>query len=252
MARAILVALMISAAAPAAVAFADTVREVAQAAEEEADHAEGHHGPVTIQGILRDTHFWAAVINFTLLLIVLRKLGGKGLSEFLKTRRATMEASIHEAAQVKAQAEAKHAEYTARLTTLDAELAKLKADLQQAAEAETKRITAEAEESAKRARAETESLIEQHAQALAAEVRKEVVEAAVLAAQQVILQSIHPGDQQKLADGFRQRIETLASKSRGAAGDHASVHPGAVGGANGAAMDGAARPSPRAPMGGQS
>jgi F0F1-type ATP synthase membrane subunit b/b' len=174
----------------------------------------GHHGgPVTIEGILHDTHFWGAVINFTLLLIVLRKLGGKGISEFLKSRRAQMEASINEAAEIRAKAEAKHQEYTARLATLDAELAKLKSDLEAAAVTDSKRITAEAEEAAKRAKAETESLIEQHAAALAAEVRREVVEAAVLAAQQVIAGSVNAGDQQKLADGFRQRIETLASKA---------------------------------------
>jgi len=225
MARALLLALMISASAPAAIALADTVEHVAEEVEEEAEHTEHHGGPVTIQGILHDTHFWAAVINFTLLLLVLRKLGGKGIAEFLKTRRATMEASINEAAAIKAKAEAKHQEYTARLATLDAEMNKLKTDLEAAAVAESKRITAEAEENAKRARVETESLIEQHAQALAAEVRREVVEAAVLAAQQVIAQSVNAGDQQKLADGFRQRIETLATK--------------------------AARPS-RAPIGGQS
>jgi F0F1-type ATP synthase membrane subunit b/b' len=228
MARALLLALMMGASAPA-IALADTeaektAEEVAEE-HEEGGHA-GHDGPVTIEGILHDTHFWAAVINFTLLLIVLRKLGGKGISEFLKSRRATMEASINEAAEIKAKAEAKHEEYSARLKTLDAELAKLKADLEAAAVSENKRISAEAEEASKRARAETDSLIEQHAQALAAEVRREVVEAAVLAAQQVIAGSVNPGDQQKLADGFRERIETLASK--------------------------AGRVSSRAPMGGQS
>jgi F0F1-type ATP synthase membrane subunit b/b' len=226
MARALLLALMVVAGAPATLAFAET--EAEETAEEVAEEHEegGHHGgPVTIESILHDTHFWAAVINFTLLLIVLRKLGGKGISEFLKARRATMEASINEAAEIKAKAEAKHQEYTARLATLDAELAKLKSDLESAAVAESKRITAEAEESAKRAKAETQSLIEQHAQALAAEVRREVVEAAVIAAHQVIAGSVNADDQQKLADGFRQRIETLASK--------------------------AGRPS-RAPMGGQS
>lgn len=212
MSRALLLALLLGASAPAAIAFADSEHEVAQEAEEEAEHEE-HGGPVTIGHILHDTHFWAAVINFTLLLIVLRKLGGQGISEFLKARRATMAASINEAAEIKAKAEAKHAEYTARLATLDAELNKLKTDLESAAAAESTRITAEAEESAKRARAETEALIEQHAQALAAEVRREVVEAAVLAAQQVIMQSVGPDDQQKLADGFRQRIETLAAKA---------------------------------------
>jgi F0F1-type ATP synthase membrane subunit b/b' len=136
-----------------------------------------------------------------------------------------MEASINEAAEIKAKAEAKHQEYTARLATLDAELAKLKSDLENAAAADSKRITAEAQEAAARAKVETQSLIEQHAQALANEVRREVVEAAVLAAQQVIAGSVNSDDQQKLADGFRQRIETLATK--------------------------AGRPS-RAPMGGQS
>ena len=239
MARALVLALLIGAGAPAAIALADTeaektAEEVAEE-HEEGGHA-GHHGPVTIEGILHDTHFWAAVINFTLLLLVLRKLGGKGLSEFLKTRRATMEASINEAAEIKARAEAKHEEYTARLKTLDAELAKLKADLEAAAAAENKRITTEAEEAAKRAKAETESLVEQHAAALSAEVRREVVEAAVLAAQQVIAGSVNAADQQKLADGFRQRIETLASKTRGATPSPDSA---------------AARASARAPMGGQ-
>jgi F-type H+-transporting ATPase subunit b len=201
----------------------------------EGDGGHADHGPLTIQTILHDTHFWAAVLNFVLLLLVLRKLGGKGISEFLKTRRATMEASINEAAEIKAKAEAKHQEYTARLATLDAEMAKLKTDLEAAAAAESKRIAAEAEEAAKRARVETDSLIEQHAQTLAAEVRREIVEAAVLAAQQVVAQSVNPGDQQKLADGFRQRIETLASKSRGAA----------VG------VDGSAARASRAPVGGQ-
>jgi F0F1-type ATP synthase membrane subunit b/b' len=234
MARALLFALMIGAAAPSAIALADSEHEVGEEAEEDADHQE-HGGPVRIQHILHDTHFWAAVLNFTLLLIVLRKLGGKGISEFLKSRRSTMQASINEAAEIKAKAEAKHQEYTARLATLDAELIKLKTDLETAAVAEGKRITAEAEENAKRARVETESLIAQHAQALAAEVRREVVEAAVLAAQQVIAKSVNADDQQKLADGFRQRIETLASKSRGVAGG----------------VDSAPRPT-RAPIGGQS
>lgn len=230
MARALLLALLIGGSlalgAPASIASAESeAEETAEAVAEEHEDGGHHGGPVTIEAILHDTHFWAAVINFTLLLLVLRKLGGKGISEFLKTRRATMEASINEAAEIKAKAEAKHKEYTARLATLDAEMNKLKTDLETAAALESKRITAEAEEAAKRARVETESLIEQHAQALAAEVRREVVEAAVLAAQQVIAQSVNAGDQQKLADGFRQRIETLATK--------------------------AARPS-RAPIGGQS
>jgi len=220
MARALLLALMIGAFVPASLVFAESgAEETAEALAEEHEE-DGHHGgPVTFKKVV-DGHskdskqlFWGALINFALLLLVLNILAAKPLAAFLKSRRATMEASINEAAEIKAKAEAKHQEYTARLSTLDAELNKLKTDLQNAAETETARIKAEAEESAKRARVETDSLIQQHAQALANEVRREVVEAAVLAAQQVIAGSVDTSDQQKLADGFRQRLETLASKS---------------------------------------
>jgi F-type H+-transporting ATPase subunit b len=175
--------------------------------------AEAHGGPVTFHSIITDSHMWAAALNFVLLLLVLRKLGGKAVAEGLRTRRAVMEASMNEAAEMKAKAEAKHAELQARLATLDAELDKLKTDLTRAAEEDKKRIAAEAEESAKRLRADTESLIEQHANALSADVRREVVEAAIVAAQQVIAQSVGPADQQKLADGFRERIQAIAARA---------------------------------------
>lgn len=216
MARALWIALMM-AAAPASPAFAEGEHAAAHAEEEAEAHdddAGGHHGgPVTLHSIVTDPHMWGAALNFALLLLVLRKLAGKSLSDFLTTRRATMEASINEAAEIKAKAEAKHEEYVKRLATLDAELEKLKSDLQRAAQEDNKRITAEAEESAKRARAETQSLIEQHANQLATDVRREVVEAAIAIAQQVIAQSVNPADQQKLADGFRERIQAMASRA---------------------------------------
>jgi F-type H+-transporting ATPase subunit b len=214
MARALLIALMIAGSSSLALAEGE---HAAAHAEQEADAHDqdgGHHGgPVTFRSIVTDTHMWAAALNFTLLLLVLRKLGGKGISEFLASRRATMESSINEAAAIKAKAEAKHEEFTKRLATLDAELDKLKADLQRAADEDKKRIAAEAEDNAKRLRAETESLIEQHANALSTEVRREVVEAAILAAQQVIAQSVGAADQQKLADGFRERIQAIAARA---------------------------------------
>ena len=55
--------------------------------------------------------------------------------------------------------------------------------------------------------------LEQHASALSADVRREVVEAAIAAAQQVIAQSVGPADQQKLADGFRERIQAIAARA---------------------------------------
>jgi F-type H+-transporting ATPase subunit b len=205
MARALLLAAVLFTALAPSLAFAE---------------GGGHgHGPLTFKSIV-DGHsddskqyFWGATLNFALLLFVLYKLAGKGIKEGLHARRATMEAAINEAAEMKAKAEAKHEELSKRLATLDAELEKLKTDLQRAAEDDKKRIQAEADESAKRLRADTESLIEQHASALSADVRREVVEAAIVAAQQVIAQSVGPADQQKLADGFRERIQAIAARA---------------------------------------
>lgn len=217
--KAALLASFVLSPAVASVAWAEDTHEEEPAHEGEAaegEHAE--HGPVTIKSIVSNTEFLAAVLNFVLLLLVLKKLGGASLTEMLANRRKTMEASMAEAAAQKAKAEARYKEYTERLATLDAELAKLRADMERSAEAENKRIAAEAEESAQRMRAETDSLIEQHAQALATQVRREVVQAAMEAAREVILKAITPGDQAQLAEGFRHRIEQLAH-------GHRSVRP---------------------------
>lgn len=188
--------------------------EPAHEEAEEVAGEDGHHGPVTFKSIVTNPEFLAACLNFVLLLLVLKKLGGNAISEMLANRRKTMETSMAEAADAKAKADARFKEYTDRLATLDAELAKLRTDMERAAETENKRIAAEAEETAKRMQAETASLVEQHAQALSTQVRREVVQAAMQAAREVIDKTITQGDQEQLAERFRARIEQLAHGQR--------------------------------------
>jgi F-type H+-transporting ATPase subunit b len=205
-----LVAIALSAAAPAALAQAeDDAEVVAEEAAAEAEHgdASDHHGP-----FYKETTFWAAVINFTLLLLVLRKLGSKPVAAFLQDRRRVMERSISEAAEMRAKAEALHKEYTQRLAELDRDLQKLRDDIARAAEDDKKQIVADAEETARRLRSETEGLIEQHAKALSASVRREVVEAATSAAEQILRGSLTDSDQQRLADSFKQDLAGSGSK----------------------------------------
>jgi F-type H+-transporting ATPase subunit b len=203
MLRLSLFALALSAGAPAGLAAAeDEVAEVAAEAEAEAEgHGEHGHGP-----FYKTTEFWAAVINFTLLLLVLRRLGKEPVASFLKERRQTMERSMSEAAALRAEAEALHAQYSARLAQLDQELQKLREDIARAAEEDKKQIVADAEETARRLRRETEGLIEQHAKALSAGVRREVVQAATDAAEQILRGSLTDSDQQRLAEGFTHAL----------------------------------------------
>ena len=73
---------------------------------------------------------------------------------------------------------------------------------------------ADAEESALRTKRETEALVDQHAKQLLTNMRHEMVEAAVAAAESLVRQKLAPGDQERLADAYKQRIASQPSKAR--------------------------------------
>ena len=181
-------------------------------AAEEVEH--GHHGgPLSLEQVLHDPQLWVATLNFTLLVLLLVRFGKAPIHDFLVGRRKQMEQAINEAAEAKRAAEKKLAEYNERLAQLDTEMAKLRADLIAAGEEDKKRIVAEAEEVAVRTKRETESLVDQHAKQLLTDVRHEIVEAALAAAESLVRQKLAPADQERLADAYSQRI---ASKTGGA------------------------------------
>jgi F-type H+-transporting ATPase subunit b len=195
--------------------------EPAEAVEElEDQHSGGHHGgPLHIDHIIHNPEFWTAVLNFSLLVFLLVKFGRAPIRDFLSGRRREMERAINEAAEAKAKAEAKLKEYSDRLGQLDSEMAKLRSDLAAAAEEDKKRIVAEAEETARRMKIETDALIDQHAKALSAQVRRELVDGAIATAERLLREKITAADQQQLADEFRKEISgTDARKSAPAGG----------------------------------
>ena len=184
----------------------------------EADHAEGHHGGrLTIHEIVAGPEalqFWGAVVNFILLLWVIRKLAKQPLASFLTERRRRIESGIQEAAQVKAKAEAAFNEYNERLKTLDSELAKLRTDIAKAAAADRAQIVADAEESAQRVKAETEALVARQAEQLETEIRREVVQAAIDAAERAVREAMTAEDQRRLADAFARELGKVSMEKR--------------------------------------
>jgi F-type H+-transporting ATPase subunit b len=202
-------ALLLSAAPVAHVAAED--EKAAHASEHE------HAGPMHLGDVFRaeNTSFWGAVINFSLLVFLLRRFGKKPLREFLTSRRREMEQAIAEATAAKQKADARFNEYTERLKTLDHELDKLRADIERSAAEDKQRIMAEAQETTRRLRRDTESLIEQHARTLTATVRDEMVEAAVAAAETLLRQALTEADQQRLAQGFNQEVKATRGAASG-------------------------------------
>jgi F-type H+-transporting ATPase subunit b len=150
--------------------------------------------------------FWGAVLNCIFLVVILTAFAAKPLREFLAARRCEMEEAIREAAEARARAQSKYDEYTMRLSQLDQELAGLRADIERAAEEDRQRILADAEEAAARLRRDTEIIVQQHAEALERQVRREVVSAAITTAERVLRETIHADDQGRLADDYRQGV----------------------------------------------
>lgn len=211
-ARTALLALALTAIAPLA-AFA----EDAHAAEEhgEADEGEhGGHGELSLIGVLKSTDFQAQVFNFLSLVAILVIFGRKPLQTFLETRRQTVEVGIAEGTKLKLAAEAKHKEYSDRIAQIDEELAKLRSDILKAARTEKERIIAEAEERAKRTRAETDELIAQQMQQLQLSLSREVVDAAVSAAEKMLQGALKADDQQRLAQDYVKQVANLSQGGR--------------------------------------
>jgi F-type H+-transporting ATPase subunit b len=179
-------------------------------------HAESEHGAeheaLSLRSITtgpESLQFWGSIVNFGLLVYLIRRMSKKPLQEFLNKRREEIESGILEATDEKRRAEAVFNEYTERMKTLDRELAKLRQDVTQAAEADRARIVAEADETVARLRHETEQLVARQAEELQAQIRREVVEAATAAAERAVREISTPEDQRRLADAFVRELAQL-------------------------------------------
>lgn len=179
-------------------------------AEEEAHHGHGEWDTSSIA---------ASFVNFVLLIALFVWLFKDGLNKFLKERKAAVEQQLNEAARLKAEAEAKHKEYTERLAQLDRELEQIKSEMIAAGVKERDRIVAEAEQKAARMRREAEFIVEQQVKQLREDLAREAAEAAIAAAEELLAKATTSYDQQRLAQDYLASLQS-------AAGIKPSVIPG--------------------------
>ncbi len=192
-----------------ALAYALAMPVIAFAQEHAAEEHAGGHG----------SHGWdttalaASFVNFFVLIAVFVYLFKDSLKSFLVSRKAEVEKELLEAARLKAAAEAKHKEYSERLSKLDAELAKMKQDMVAAGKAEFDRIIAEGEHKAARMRKEAEFLIEQQAKTLRNDITRESTDGAIAAAAELLLRATTTYDQQRLAQEYLGSLNGNTTKS---------------------------------------
>ncbi|MDP3278328.1 MAG: hypothetical protein Q8Q09_24280 [Deltaproteobacteria bacterium] len=194
-------------------------------------HAAAHHGPDSINWTqFGGTHadhagvqkpnpppLVASVINFALLAAILFFAVRRAINPSLATQRAAIESEFAEAQRLRAEAEAMHREYSDRLTHASDEFAKLRSDVEEAAQREASRVIDEAKSRAERMQGEGQALIEQEVRSLRVDLLRESVEAAVKSAEEAVKRGINAQDQARLADAFVDGLEKSFSSKQGVA-----------------------------------
>lgn len=212
--------LALALALPAAAASAQ--HEAPAAEEAHGDAHGGEHGALDAGAILSHKDTIGAFVNFFLLIGIFSWAVKKKVTPYLVERRRLVVEGLEEASRLKAEAEAKHKEYTDRLAKLDTELAQIRADMVKAGEVERDRIVAEAEKKAASLRHETEFLIGQRMKELRETLTREAVEAAVATAGKVLADKTTAEDQTRLAETYLASISAAGKGAPSARGGAAS------------------------------
>jgi F-type H+-transporting ATPase subunit b len=153
------------------------------------------------------------LVNFAVLAGILGWFGGKAINKALLARHQQLKADLVAAAEARSGAELRAAEQGKRLASLEAEIAAMRAGIKQEAEDEKQRLIAAAEERAARIGDETKFLLDQQVKEAEATLKREVAEAAVRIAEQIVTKSFNAGDQQRLVDTFVSDVAAPTGRS---------------------------------------
>jgi F-type H+-transporting ATPase subunit b len=144
----------------------------------------------------------AALINFSVVVLVVYRFGKKPVMEGLAARKKTIMQNIDNATAMRADAEKRVADYKKKLSRIEERRAELREESRLAWEAEKARILADATDKASRLRKDAEFRIAQELKQAEADLMAEAVNGAVEAAEALIKQRIEARDQERLADDF--------------------------------------------------
>ena len=211
-----LVVALSAAAVSASAGLARADEKAAEQAAEAAEHPGGelvdHEAPA-----INVKKLALQLLNFGVLVFILVKFGGPAIGKALAARHQQLKADLAAAATARAEAEARLKRQEARLAALEQEIEGIRTGVKAEAEAEKARLIALAEERAKRIKEETSFVLDQQIKEAEARLRREVAQAAVDLAEQMVKKSLGPTDQQRLVDSFVADVGAPTPSARGQA-----------------------------------
>jgi F-type H+-transporting ATPase subunit b len=145
--------------------------------------------------------------NLALFAGILFWFGLPAIRSGLQSRALVINKDLAEAARLKAEAEARHAEIAARLSSLEAEIGRIQDAASAAGQAEEQRLGERAREAAARVAETAERQIRDEAARARAEIRREAVERAVELAQVILRGQVQAADQRRLAQEFLDAVQ---------------------------------------------
>jgi F-type H+-transporting ATPase subunit b len=161
--------------------------------------------------------FLANIINAAILFGIVIVAGKKPVIEGLKKRKERIVQGMEEAGKMKAEAEKQLGEYEERLKHLDSEIARIKKDMRESAEAERHRILAEAKDRRERMERDAKLLVDQEMKAAREALMHETVAAAMKSAEEIIAKELVGADHDRLAGDYLATLQKapLGNEARG-------------------------------------
>jgi F-type H+-transporting ATPase subunit b len=160
--------------------------------------------------------FIMMIFNFAVVLTILNWKVRPAIRRYTSRRHETIKSALEEAGRLREQARAKLDEYTAQLARAEKEIEQMVTDIRQGAEAEKQRILADAQAQAQAMKRDAEQRIAAEIERARMELEREVVAAAITAAERLIREQASKSDFTQLADGFIQDIQSQADARPGA------------------------------------
>jgi len=163
--------------------------------------AEGGHS-----AHLNWSDFMFRLLNFGIMVAILVKLAKKPLKNFFASRREGIQQMLEELEAKRQDAEAKCAEYKAKLAALEDETKKIVAEYIQEGEVEKQKIIEAAERQAQYVKEQASITIQQEMQAAKDSLQQEIAEASVTTAEELLKKNMQFEDQERSVRDFMTKV----------------------------------------------
>ncbi len=161
--------------------------------------------------------FAVFILDAIILYGFLFRVAKRPVSEALQHRKQNIMRGMEEAGRMKGDAERRLEEYERKLATIDEEVARVRREMREDAEAERNRILADARSRRERMERDAHQLVEQELAAAREGLSGELVQAAMKAAASALTAQLRPDDQQRLADEYLAGLGKAGPALRGRA-----------------------------------